>query len=123
MRRRIISIPALFIAFAVFFALSPLLVVVGVIAGLIRRDRWALLRSIAMIGVYLLSEVGGMTIALGMWIASGGPFGRGGERRRRWFVTLQRWWTGSLWWGIEHCFSLELEVEEWPEDDRAIASC
>jgi hypothetical protein len=117
LRRRIVSIPALFIAFAVFIVLSPVLLVVGLVAAAIRRDRFAALRSFAMIGVYLLSEVGGMSIAVGIWLATGGPFGRGSERRRAWFVTLQRWWTGSLWWGIVHCFSIRVELEQWPDDD------
>jgi 1-acyl-sn-glycerol-3-phosphate acyltransferase len=115
LRRRIISVPALFIAAVVFTALLPLLLVVGVIVEALRRDRWALLRSIAMIGVYFLSEIGGMLIALGMWVSSGAPAGLGRERLRRRFITLQRWWTGSLWWGIQHCFSLKLDVEHWPE--------
>jgi len=115
LRRRIISLPTIFVAFVVFFALSPVLLVASAIAELVRRDRWALLRSFAMIGVYLVSEVVGILIALGMWFASGGPFGSGSQLRRRWFIVLQRWWTGSLFWGIRRCFSMKVEIEQWPD--------
>ena len=114
-RRRIVSIPLIFVSFALYIVLSPVLVLTGLVVGAIRRDRWALLRSFAMIGVYLVSSVTGMVIALFMCLASGAWFGLGRERQRRWFITLQRWWTGSLFWGIRRCFSLKVEVEQWPE--------
>jgi 1-acyl-sn-glycerol-3-phosphate acyltransferase len=114
-RRRFISIPLVFVGFVLFVVLLPLLALTGLLVGLIRRDRWALARSLAMIGVYLASSVAGMLIALFMCLASGAWFGFGRERQRRWFITLQRWWTGTLFWGIRTCFSLKVEVEQWPE--------
>lgn len=114
-RRRIITIPLVFIGFALYIVLLPVLAPAGLVVGAVRRDRWALARSFAMIGVYLASSVAGMLIALVMCLASGAWFGLGRERQRRWFITLQRWWTGALFWGIRTCFSLEVDVEEWPE--------
>jgi 1-acyl-sn-glycerol-3-phosphate acyltransferase len=113
-RRRIVSIPLVFAGFALFIVLSPVLVLTGLVVEAVRRDRWALLRSFAMIGVFLASSVTGMVIALFMCLASGAWFGLGRERQRRWFIVLQRWWTGTLFWGIRRCFSLKIEVEEWP---------
>ena len=114
-RRRLVSIPAIFLAFVLYVALLPLLAVTAVVAGAVRRDRWALARGVAMIGIYLASEVTGMVLALLMWIASGAWLGLGKERQRRWFIALQRWWTGTLFWGIHRCFSLKVDVEQWPE--------
>jgi 1-acyl-sn-glycerol-3-phosphate acyltransferase len=114
-RRRIVSMPLVIVGFALYVVLLPLLAVAGLVVGAFRRDRWALARSFAMIGVYLASSVAGMVIALFMCLASGAWFGFGRERQRRWFITLQRWWTGTLFWGIRTCFSLKVEIEQWPE--------
>jgi 1-acyl-sn-glycerol-3-phosphate acyltransferase len=114
-RRRLVSIPAIFLASVLYVALLPLLALAALVAGAVRRDRWALARAVAMIGIYLGSEAVGMVLAFVMWIASGAWLGIGRERQRRWFIALQRWWTGTLFWGIRRCFSLKVEVEQWPE--------
>jgi 1-acyl-sn-glycerol-3-phosphate acyltransferase len=113
-RRRIVSFPAIIVGFLLYIVLLPVAAPAAVAVGAIRRDRWALARALAMIGIYLASEVIGMAIAFAMWIGSGSWLGIGRERRRRWYVTLQRWWTGTLFWGIRRCFSLKIEVERWP---------
>lgn len=113
-RRRIVSIPLIFVGFALFVVLLPVLALTGLAAGVVRRDRWALARALAMIGIYLASSVVGMLSAFFMWLASGAWLGLGRERQRRWYIALQRWWTGTLFWGIRRCFSLDLEVEQWP---------
>ena len=92
-----------------------MLALTSAVAGAVRRDRWALARALAMIGIYLTSEVTGLVLAFLMWIGSGAWLGVGRERRRRWYIVLQRWWTGTLFWGIRRCFSLKVEVEQWPE--------
>jgi 1-acyl-sn-glycerol-3-phosphate acyltransferase len=75
-----------------------------------------------MIGVYLASEVLGMVLTLLAWLASGAWLGLGHERRRRWYIVLQRFWTGTLFWGIRRCFSLKVDVEQWPAElgDRKV---
>jgi 1-acyl-sn-glycerol-3-phosphate acyltransferase len=113
-RRRIVSIPAIGLAFVLFCALLPVLALAALIVGAVRRDRWALARSFALIGIYLASEVVGVLVAFAMWLASGAWLGIGQERRRLWYIALQRWWTGTLFWGIRWCFSLELDVQRWP---------
>ena len=114
LRRRIISIPTIYVAFVLYLVLLPVLALTSLVAGVVRRDRWALARSFAMIGIYLASEAVGVAIAFGIWLASGSWLGLGRERRRRWNIVLQRWWTGTLFWGIRRCFSLNLEVERLP---------
>jgi 1-acyl-sn-glycerol-3-phosphate acyltransferase len=116
LRRRIVSIPVIFVAFVLYVVLLPLLALAALVIGALRRDRWAFARTFAMIGVYLASEVVGLTIALVMWLFSGSWLGlhSARERRRRWYIALQRWWTGTLFWGIRRCFSLRVEVEQWP---------
>jgi 1-acyl-sn-glycerol-3-phosphate acyltransferase len=113
-RRRIVSIPAIFVGFFLYIVLLPVLALTGLVVGVLRRDRWALARTFAMIGIYLASEAAGILIAFLMWLASGAWLGAGGERRRRWYIALQRWWTGTLFWGIRRCFSLEVDVQRWP---------
>ncbi len=114
MRRRVLTISAVWLAFVLYVVLLPVIAVTALVLGAVRRDRWALGRFFAMIGVYLTSEVVGMTIAFFMWLGSGAFLGLGRERQRRWYITLQRWWTGTLFWGIRTCFSVKVEVEQWP---------
>lgn len=113
-RRRIVSIPAIYLALVLYVALLPVLVLVGLVVGAVRRDRWALARTLAMIGFYLTFEAVGIILTLLAWLGSGAWIGLGHERRRRWYIALQRWWTGTLFWGIRRCFSLKVEVEQWP---------
>ena len=82
--------------------------------GVVRRDRWALARTFAMIGIYLASEAVGVTIAFAMWLASGSWLGTRARATPTLVHRLQRWWTGTLFWGIRRCFSLKVEVERWP---------
>jgi 1-acyl-sn-glycerol-3-phosphate acyltransferase len=113
-RRRVVSIATIMLAFVLFVALVPMLALTALIMGAVRRDRWALARSFALIGIYLASEVVGVFLAFAMWLASGAWLGIGRERRRRWYIALQRWWTGTLFWGIRRCFSLKVDVQQWP---------
>jgi 1-acyl-sn-glycerol-3-phosphate acyltransferase len=116
LRRRIVSIPAIFIGLALYILLLPVLTLTALAAGAFRRDRMALARTFAMIGIYFVCEAVGTVIAFWMWLGSGAWFGIGRERRRRWYIALQRWWTGTLFWGIRRCFSLKVEVEQFPAD-------
>jgi 1-acyl-sn-glycerol-3-phosphate acyltransferase len=116
LRRRVISIPAIFLGLALYIVLSPVLAPTALVVGALRRDRWALARTFAMIGIYFACEAVGILIAFSMWLGSGAWLGIGRARRRRWYIALQRWWTGALFWGIRRCFSLKVEVEQFPAD-------
>jgi 1-acyl-sn-glycerol-3-phosphate acyltransferase len=116
LRRRIVSIPAIFLGLALYIGLLPVLALTALLVGALRRDRWALARTFAMIGIYFACEAVGILIAFSMWLGSGAWLGIGRARRRRWYIALQRWWTGALFWGIRRCFSLKVEVEQFPAD-------
>lgn len=116
LRRRIVSIPAIFLGLALYIVLLPVLALTALVVGAFRRDRWAMARTFGMIGVYFACEAVGILLALSMWLGSGAWLGVGRERRRRWYIALQRWWTGTLFWGIRRCFSVKVEVERFPDD-------
>ena len=115
LRRRIVSIPAVFLAFVLYLALLPLLVPAALVIGALRRDRWAFARTFAMIGVYLSSEVVGLTIALAMWLASGPWLGCAVPASAA-AAGTSRFSDGGpeLSSGASGAALLRVEVEQWP---------
>ncbi len=115
-RRRIVTIPAIYVGLFAVVVASPILLVAGLAVGIVRRNRWSLLRAFALISVYLVATATGLLIGFVIWILTGAFLGLGRERQMRWYVPLQRWWTGSLWWGVRRCFSLKIDIEQWPDE-------
>lgn len=111
LRRRAVTVPAMF-AVAGLYALSapvlaPVLVVADLIGGIQRRR---FLRAWAFAGAYLFREVVGLTTLGVLWVASG----LGVATQRRCFQNahhaLQRWWVGGLARAMIRIFSIDLRV-------------
>lgn len=102
--RRLVTIPTLFIATAVYAALSPLLFVLAALADVARRRQRAALRLVAYLGCYLLAECVGV-VALAI-------IGLGARRLviERTY-TVQRAWTGFLLAAAARVFRLTFVVE------------
>jgi 1-acyl-sn-glycerol-3-phosphate acyltransferase len=111
--RRLRTIPALIVGFAVATALLPVILAVTGVYDLVRaarhRGRFAAVRSALFGWVYLLVEVAGLTCLLLFWIVTGW-----GRRRRlllRLTFALQGWWGKSLLGAVRLLFRVRLEVE------------
>ena len=104
--RRSVTIPAYFLAFAGFLALSPALMFVGLLIDIPLRRRLATVRSIAMVNVFLFCEVAGVVVSVWLWLR---------YRDRQRFLdanfALECWWASSLYRAGVWLFSLQLEVE------------
>jgi 1-acyl-sn-glycerol-3-phosphate acyltransferase len=75
------------------------------------RKPWMAIRLVAMAWWFLLGELRGLAGLAAVYLATGGPLGRGSLRRRRLVYDLRiRWARGHLA-GLRVLFGLEFEVE------------
>ncbi|MFT6400406.1 MAG: 1-acyl-sn-glycerol-3-phosphate acyltransferase [Bradymonadia bacterium] len=104
---------------AAAIALAPALVPVLALAGLLRRRRFALLRTYFFIGWLLVAESAGVVAATLFWcratLQRPSP-----EVYARWHYRLQQRWTGAMWNGARAAFGFRLELEVTPEAAAAI---
>lgn len=70
--RRAVTIPGYLIAALMLLSFTPLLMPVAVVFDVVRRDRFASVRSLLMVDVYLLAEALGVLASLGIWATSSG---------------------------------------------------
>ncbi len=104
--RRTLTVPAYFIAFVAFLAVSPVLLLAGLLIDIPLRRRLATVRSFAMVDVFLFCEVAGTVSSFWLWIR---------HRDRQRFLdanfALECWWASSLYRAGVWLFSLKLEIE------------
>lgn len=112
-RRRALTLPALFLAAAVWWAALPAGLLLALAFDAVRRNRLATTRAALLMGVYLACEVAGV-------VASAAIFATRGRDEAVWIrrnFALQRWWAGTLFRATERLFSLRVHVE----GDAAVA--
>lgn len=111
--RRLRTVPALIIGWAVVMILLPVLALVAAVVDLSRllggRRHAMALRLLAFLVVYLFAELGGVLAAGLIWLASG--FGAARGLLIKWTYRLQERWTNTLWAAVRTLFALRLEVE------------
>jgi 1-acyl-sn-glycerol-3-phosphate acyltransferase len=78
---------------------------------LVRRKPWMAVRLAAMAWWFLFGELQGMAALAGIYLVTGGPFGRGSRARGRLVYRLRIHWCRSHLAGIRFLFGLALEVE------------
>jgi 1-acyl-sn-glycerol-3-phosphate acyltransferase len=116
--RRLVTVPALFVFFALVSALLPALVLAAVVTDAVRslrrRVRGAATRLAAFLWFYLFAEVVGVLVLFGIWIATLG--GAGGLRVRLIDGTyaVQRRWAGALFAAARALFALRFVLEDDP---------
>lgn len=109
MARRVVTVPALFVATAALLVLSPVLALVAGALDLARRARGApTVRLLAFASAYLAYESAGVLAAAWLWVTRPWHPGRWHERNHR----LQRWWTAGLVRAAGPVLGLRLEVEQ-----------
>lgn len=111
--RRLITVPVVFIAWALSIVLSPILFVAAVLV-----DGWRAIRSrttpvawrlAVILLIYLTGEVVAGVGALLSWVGSG--FGRNRMRLVRYSYRLQLGWANLLWDSVRAIFRLRIEIE------------
>ena len=102
-------------AFLLLTLLSPLVlagaVLVDLVLWLVRRKPWMAVRLAAMAWWFLFGELRGIAALAAIWLATGGPLGRGSLARRRLVYDLRIHWCRSHLGGARVLFGLTFEVE------------
>jgi len=109
-RRRLVSFPALLLAFALMLALFPVLLVAAAVHGMVVRSRWSALRLLLFAVVFLCWEIGGLLVGGLIWI---GWFGRWrSEAYLEANHRLQWAWGASLLRVARSLFQVSVEIED-----------
>lgn len=108
--RRAVTIVGYKLAWVVVLLTLPLTLALSVVVDLIRRNRFATIRTVLMAAVFLTCEMIGITVSLFIWLF--GFAWAGGDHARfvRWNFNLQQWWTGALFASAQRIYQLSLEV-------------
>jgi len=109
--RRAVTIPGYLLAALVLLCVTPILLPLVVVADGIRRDRFALARSLIMVDVYLLAEAAGMLASFVIWATSGGWRAKPSSAYLDRNFRLQCRWASALFWSARRIFGLRLDVE------------
>jgi 1-acyl-sn-glycerol-3-phosphate acyltransferase len=114
--RRVRGIGLEIVLFVLVTVLLPVLFAVGAIVDLVlwlrTRKHWMAVRLVAMLWWFLAGELIALVWMLGIWLASGGPFGHGSLRRHRWIYVLRMWWIRHHLRGIVALFGLRWDIED-----------
>jgi len=112
--RRVRGIGLEILAFVAVTVLFPVLLLGAALADLtlwiLRRKPWVGMRLVAMLWWFLFGEMRALVWMLGIWILTGGPWGRGSLRRRRWLYALRIHWARSHLGGVRVLFGLHFEI-------------
>jgi 1-acyl-sn-glycerol-3-phosphate acyltransferase len=115
LRRRLRGIVLEVAAFILATLLFPLLLAgaaaVDLALWLRHRKPWVGVRLVAMLWWFLFGEMRALAGLAGIWLLTGGPFGRGSLRRTRWLYVLRVHWSGSHLGGVRVIFGLRFAVE------------
>lgn len=113
--RRVGGITLEVVLFVVVTVVFPVLALVAVVVDLTlwaaRRKPWVGVRLLAMLWWFLFGEFRALAGLLAIWLLTGGPFGRGSLRRRRWLYNLRVRWIRSHLAGVSALFGLRWEIE------------
>lgn len=105
LRRRLVTIPTLFLAWSLLVATFPLGLLLTFVIGLVRRRRFVEPRMFVFVLVYATLELVGLTRAFAIGLSSSGP-----ARSAR-YVALQAWWASTLFGVACVLLGLRLRVE------------
>lgn len=114
-RRRLIGGTAEILGFALLTVLSPVLMVAAAAIDLAlwatRRRPWVTVRLVPAIWWFLFGEMKAGLKLIVIYVLTGGPFGAGSLRRRRWVYALRIAWARNHLIAIRVLFGLEFELE------------
>ncbi|MEO6398812.1 MAG: 1-acyl-sn-glycerol-3-phosphate acyltransferase [Tepidiformaceae bacterium] len=105
--RRLVTVPAFFIAAILALLLAPLLYPIALIVDLVGRRNLATVRAIAMVHAYLGCETVGIAASAWIWIRHR----RNRERFLEQNFRLQCWWATALYRAGERIFALKVVVQ------------
>lgn len=109
--RRAVTIPAYSLAALLLLSVTPILLPGVVVADVVGRRNFALVRSLLIIDVYLLAEALGILASLVIWATFGGWQREASPAYLKRNFSLQCRWAAVLFWSARRIFRLRLEVD------------
>lgn len=105
MKRRLVSIPALFVAACLLISLLPVWLPMAAAVDLLRgRTRLPIVRLLGFALLWSITESIGVLVAFGWWII-------GQSKRASVHFALQRWWAGRLMTALRVTCGVKVTVE------------
>ena len=109
--RRILSVSLTVLTAVALVGLLPVTVLLGLLVGIARRRRFALLRVTLAITWMLLTELYGIAVLAGIWWLTGWWRGRRPPHYDYWTHRLQGRWTGLNLAAFERIYGIDLQVD------------
>jgi hypothetical protein len=118
-KRRAVTTTSWFVSAAGLALLAPVALPVALVADLVMRRHFSVIRTYLFFCAFFWVECVGMVAALGLWLAR--PVARWDERRYQHLNRrLQYWWGRNLFWSAVRIFGVDVEIDglELLEDPR-----
>lgn len=113
--RRVVIAPLVLVVCLALIAISPLVLLLAVIADVFLPGSWRTVRLVAFGVIYLVLEVVGLTVMLALWIASGfGTRLQSEEWQERHYRFMTRW-LHAMYRAVALLFGLRINIEDRPE--------
>jgi 1-acyl-sn-glycerol-3-phosphate acyltransferase len=113
--RRVLGISAELLAFVLMTVLSPVIMlgalVVDLVLWITKRRPWVYVRLLPGLWVFLFGELEALIKLPFIYVLTGGPFGRGSIRRRRWIYVLRIRWARNHLGAARRLFGMKFEIE------------
>jgi 1-acyl-sn-glycerol-3-phosphate acyltransferase len=113
--RRMLGISIELTAFVLMTVLSPLIMLVAAIVDLTlwltRRKPWVYVRLLPGLWAFLFGEIEALVRLPFIYALTGGPWGTGSIRRRRWIYVLRIRWARNHLGAVRILFGMKFEVE------------
>jgi acyltransferase-like protein len=113
--RRLVIAPFAFVLCLVLIALSPALLLASAIADLFLPGSWRTLRLTAFLIVYLVLEVVGLVVMLGLWVAGGFGLRMRSPRSQEMHYRFMARWLRAMNRAVARLFRLRIHIEDRPE--------
>jgi 1-acyl-sn-glycerol-3-phosphate acyltransferase len=114
--RRIVGITAELLAFILMTLLSPLIMLIAAAVDLSmwlsRRKPWVYVRLLPGLWIFLFGELEALIKLPVIYLLTGGPFGGGSIRRRRWIYALRIRWARNHLGAVRILFGMKFEIED-----------
>jgi hypothetical protein len=112
--RRVLIAPLVVVLCLVLIALSPLFMLIAGVVDLFAPGKWRTVRMVAFGAFYLVMEVVGLVVMLGLWIRFGFGVQLRTETAKDAHFRFMALWLGMMYKAVKALFGLRINIEERP---------
>lgn len=113
--RRLVIAPLVFALCVILIALSPMFLLGAAIVDLFAPGNWRTVRMVAFGTFYLVMEVVGLIVMLGLWIRFGFGMRLRSAQAKDAHFRFMALWHGLMYKAVKKLFGLRINIEERPE--------